>query len=46
MRGRSSRTAPILQNQLFQVSLASEQTSLALKFSARNPTEVSRMEVS
>lgn len=33
MRGRSSRTAPILLNQLLQVSLASEQISAALKFS-------------
>lgn len=37
MRGRSSRTAPILQNQLLQVSLASKQMSLAEKFSAINP---------
>lgn len=37
MRGRSSRIEPILQNQLLQVSLASEQMSLAWKLSAINP---------
>lgn len=40
MRGRSSRTAPILQNQFLQVSLASEQTSLAEKFSAVNQSKL------
>lgn len=36
MRGRSSRMEPILQNQLLQVSLASEHMSLARKLSAIN----------
>ena len=35
MRGSSSRIEPTLQNQLLQVSFASEQISLALKFSAK-----------
>lgn len=34
MRGRSSRTVPTLQNQLLQVSLASTQILISLKFSA------------
>lgn len=36
MRGRSSRMVPALRNQLLQVSLASKQIMLSLKFSATN----------
>lgn len=40
IRGRSSVMDPTLQNQLLQVSLASTQISLALKFSASYPIQL------